>query len=89
MKAFRTAVKKGVSIAMDNCNQKAHNRSVFIEEAKKEGYRVYCILTDFSKEFSMRMNFLRKFSFFREEGFSEPVPSVAIHTGAKVSRPAE
>jgi hypothetical protein len=78
------ALESNLSIAMDNCNQKIHNREEIIKEAKKRGYKVYCIKTDFTKQFALRMNNLRKFGMFREEGFSEYVPSVAIHTAAKV-----
>lgn len=69
---------------MDNCNQKTHNRAEIIKEAKKHGYKVYCVKVDYSKEFALRMNYLRKFAFYREEGFPENVPSVAIYTAAKV-----
>ena len=83
-KAFKNAIEKGVSIAMDNCNQKIHNREVFIKDAKKHDYQVICIKIDYSKEFALRMNFLRKFDYFCETGFSENIPSVAIYTAAKV-----
>jgi hypothetical protein len=78
------ALDSNKSIAMDNCNQKIHKRAEYIKLVKKKGYKVYCVKIDYSKDFSMRMNYLRKFDYFKEEGFSKYVTSIAIHTAAKV-----
>ena len=88
-KLFTKYLIDGKNIVFDNTNPVAQKRNYYIEEARKNGYKVFALFFNFPQEFVFHLNQLRKFSFFKNK-VSASVPPIAIYSFYKrLNKPLE
>lgn len=83
-KMFLQKIDQGESLVMDNTNYNKDKRKFYIESAQEKGYTIMTIQNTVDKDFALRMNYFRKYSFFSEKQFSVNVSSIAIYSLSKV-----